>query len=158
MSEQEKPKKTYADVLNFINAASVYAKESKENFLTRAIAKLRPALMKIVDSYNELLDDIDRKYCTVTNDDYKTILRDEKGNYRFTPENQGKRNKEVGKLLNTKVEIPVHIIAKDRTPAVTAEQQTLFAGFVLPEQVFDDEETTLKVVKDVPAAEMESQN
>lgn len=143
--------KQYVDVFNFSNTASAYLKESKENFVTRAIEKIKPKLVKIIDQYNEELDEIERKYCAITSDEYKTILRDEKGNFRFTPENQGKRNKEVTKLLYKEVEVPTHFVEKDRLPVLDAVTKGIFKGFVIAPDPTDATDQT--DAQDQPATE-----
>lgn len=140
-------KKTYTEILNYINGATKYLDENKDNHLTYAIKKTRPAITKVVDKYNEELDEIERKHCTVTNDEYKTILKDEKGNFRFTPGKQGLRNKDVRALLNQEQEIPVHYTPEDRIPAnLSSFYRQLFEGFVIEPEAPNEEQTDEKPV------------
>ena len=46
-------KKTYSEVIDFINVSMPYMKKQKETFLHRAIAKIERKIRKLMDEYNK---------------------------------------------------------------------------------------------------------
>lgn len=125
-------KKTYAEVLIFTQVAAEYMKKSKENFLMRAIMRIEPKIKKLLDKYNAKKNHIELKLCSVSNDDHKTILRDDKGFLRFTPENQIKVNNQLTDLLNEEVDVPAHYVSPEKLPQdIDFYNRVIFEGFVI---------------------------
>lgn len=100
--------KTYREVIQFVNAATTYVSQNHdENKLKYALTKTQKSAAKVVETYNEKLEDLRIDHCSV--DEKGTILRDANGNYLFGRDGlralvQGQRV-----LNNQGVEVQEHI-------------------------------------------------
>lgn len=120
--------KTYQEVIRFVNAATNYASQNHdENKLKYALTKTQKSVAKVVEEYNEKLEDLRIDHCSV--DEKGIILRDANGNYLFGRDGlkalvQGQRA-----LNNQNVEVQEHIAEIPENFDETYRE--VFTGFVL---------------------------
>jgi hypothetical protein len=124
-------KTTHEDLIAFSQAAQAWLDKDKANANTKlgyAIAKLHTRMKKILDRYNNAREDIQIDTCSP--DEKGIILRDERGNYRYTKEGMKERNKQLQALYETPCEIEPYI-ATALPDDLTEIERDQFAGFVI---------------------------
>ena len=84
---------------------------------------------KIMAEYNDELDNLRLDHCLV-DEKTKAVLKDEKGNYRFSVDGTKKLKADIKKLLEEKVEIHQRIVQDSE---VDPEEYESFIGILIPE-------------------------
>src|SRR5256886_1676243 len=121
--------KTYKEVIQFVNAAANYiTQHPEENKLKYALTKVQKSATKLIEDYNERLEDLRIDHCSV--DDKGIILRDANGGYVFTRDGlkalvHGQRD-----LIGQSVEIQEHIVT-ELPEKFDENYREAFTGFVL---------------------------
>jgi len=101
-----KTKRTYEEIIDLSIRMEIFLKENTENINTKlgyAIKKITPQITKINKLHNDEVININIDCCAVDADGI--ILKDEKGNLRYTKEKQKERNKKIDALLSKVYEI-----------------------------------------------------
>lgn len=122
-------KSTYRNLVGFINAAAHYTQvHPEETKLKYALSKVQKRAMSAVERYNEQLEDLRVQHCA--EDAEGIVLRDDKGNYKFTKEGLNTLNKAQRALVEQEVEVEEHLVT-DLPEGLTSDEKEVFAGFVL---------------------------
>jgi len=131
-----KTTKTYSQVIHFANVGSLYLEKNtgSENKLCGAIKSSFKQVSKLIDSYNDLVEDA-RIECCYT-DEKGIIVRNEKGELQFTPEGQLKLKRKVKVLLEIPVEVHQRIydVSEETLSTLSEEEREAFSGIVIVEQ------------------------
>src|SRR5205823_4610183 len=135
-------KRTYQEIGEFSDAARNYlAANPTENKFRYALNRTAKSAGRVLTEYREKIDEINIKNCLAAEDGKGEILRDERGQYKFSKDGLLERNKEVSKLMRTEVPIEVHF-APELPQDLSATDRDAFLGFVIR----DEEPTKLEVV------------
>lgn len=135
-------KRTYQEIGEFSEAAKGYLQTNPtENKLRYALNRTAKSANRVMTEYREKIDEINVKNCLAADDGKGEILRDERGQYKFSKDGMLKRNSEVSKLMRSEVEFDVHF-ASDVPTELSPTDRDNFLGFVIR----DEEPTKLEVV------------
>lgn len=139
----EKIKRTYQEIGEFSEAARNYlaAHPADNTKFSYALNRTAKSANRVLTDYREKIDEINVKNCLAADDGKGEILRDDRGQYKFSKEGMLKRNVEVSKLMRSEVDLDVHF-ASDLPKELSASDKDNFLGFVIR----DEEETKLEVV------------
>lgn len=124
-------KTTYEQIYQFAFAARTWLSRDEKNAERKmgyAIKRLSPRIEKIQQRYQNAREDIQIDCCST--DDKGIILRDDRGEYRFSKSELKRRNKEWQELFESAVEIKPYI-ATEIPDDLTDEEREAFAGFVI---------------------------
>lgn len=127
-------KTTYERLINYNAHSRVWLNEDKGNAKTKlgyAISRLSPRIEKLLQRYQNESEDINIDHCAT--DDKGYILRDERGDYRFTRDELKKRNHARQKLFESEVEIEPYFATEvpDDLPAAFHE---ICLGLIIREE------------------------
>ena len=103
-----KMKKTNFDLFRFqkVTRELLANKDSIETKYGKAIYKQAKVIEKVLDNYNDELEDAKIEFCSV--DKNGNIIK-EQGTYAYTRENAISLNKRVKEMLNTEVDLEVFL-------------------------------------------------
>lgn len=126
---------TYENVNRFWSVAQRWLYGDREKTADRektklgyAIMRLAPRVEKIQQKHQNLRDDIAIDCCSV--DEKGIILRDDRNEFKYTPEKMKERNKKWQDLFETGVQIePYYATLLPRD--LNAFEQEAFIGFVM---------------------------
>lgn len=133
-----KIKKTYKEIISFVNLAHKYIDENKEaekqTKLLFILQRLVKECGKVIDQYNDEIADIRIDFYTTDKD--KNLIKDDKGNFCITAENQKKFNKAVRDKMDSITEAPSCIDKEMETivKKLPFYYSEAFYGFVIPEE------------------------
>lgn len=137
-------KLTYQEIGEFVDAGRRYIEQHQEDSKLRyAINRTLKSATRIMTDYRDKVDEINIKHCLAADEGKGEILRDDRGQYKFTKEGMLKRNADVGALVRTEVPFEVHF-ATDLPKDLSQADQDSFSGIVIREN--DEEESKLEVV------------
>lgn len=142
-------KKTLAELMDFITSSKTYLKEfPEETKLAYALKKTVKKSVKHFDAFNEeatevaeRIEDVKSLNCAVDKDGIQ--LREESGNYRFTPANDVKARAEIRAinkewnakskiLLEAEVDFEPFIVSQENLPSnLNDSYREAFTGFVI---------------------------
>jgi hypothetical protein len=132
-------KTTYIKLIEFTNVADAYVRTHlEESKLTWGLNRVIKRARKILDDYQFQVEEINITHCAV--DGSEVILRDERGQFKFTKEEILKRNRKIRDLQRTTVEIEPYIVA-EVPEGLSIDQKEAFEEFV-----FEATESKLEVV------------
>lgn len=121
--------KTFRECFEFIRAANQWiSKHEEESKFKYALTKVARKLARVQEKWNEGIEEANIEHCAT--DKEGVILRDDKGQYRYTKEELIARNKVVNKLYDTQVEFQPHF-ATEVPEDLTELEREVFEGFVL---------------------------
>ena len=123
-------KQTYRSVIDFVNNAGAYVQaHPEENKLKYALQKVQKKALKMLQAYNDSLEDLRVENCAT--DEKGVVLRDPNGNYQFTKEGLTAFNKAQRAFITTgTVDIDAYIVTE--LPENFEEGfREVFTGFVL---------------------------
>lgn len=121
--------KTYQECFEFLSAASQWiAGHEEESKFKYALTKLSRKLSRVQEKYRETVEEINIDHCAT--DPGGVILRDERGQYKYTKEELKKRNKKVNGLFHEVVTVEPHY-ATEVPETLTDLEKEVFDGFVL---------------------------
>jgi hypothetical protein len=135
-------KTTYEAAITFLNVSDLWLKQAEVNAKTKlgyAIQRVRPRAEKLYNEYRSQVEDIGIDHCVT--DDKNVILKDERGDLRFTKEGAKARNKALRELPENEVEIDPYFATSLDGIGLTVAQELAFEGFVLKEVKTEDEAT-----------------
>ena len=122
--------KTYQEINRFMGVANDWLERNpKETKLRYALKKEMKAATVLLTNYQDQLEDANIEHCAV--DDKGVILRDERGNFRFTKEGLRARNKQINTLFKSTVKIEPYYATDLSDCEFTEDEEEVFAGFVL---------------------------
>lgn len=133
--------KTYRECFEFVRAANQWVnRHEEESKFKYALTKVLRKIARVQEKWNEGIEEANIEHCAT--DKEGVILRDEKGQYRYTKEELLQRNKRVNKLYDSvpEVEVKPHF-ATEIPDDLTDLDREVFEGFVL-----QPVESELKVV------------
>ncbi len=122
---------TFTDLSLFINAASVYLgrPDAGEGKFAYAVRKLHKAATAAFVPYQQQMDDL-RVLHAIEKDG--KLLKDEKGAYEYTRDEQLALNKAIREVNLKPVEIAPFLVAADNIPAdLPADFRLAFEGWVI---------------------------
>lgn len=129
--------KTYQDVISFVNVATTWASEHKnEGKFHYALRKMLKQCDAIIETYREKSKDADIEYCL--EDDKKAIETNAQGGFKFSKSSLRARDAAVRALGKMPVTI-TPFIAKTVPLDLSYAERDVFDGFVLPEGSSDVE-------------------
>lgn len=132
-----KIKKTYEEIFTFGNVGGAYLKkfEGKENKLSGAIKSAFKDVKKIVEEYNEELNDLDREHA-LEDEKTKAILLHPDGTRQKSKDGDKKFADAVKVLRKKQVEINQRISDGSNSfiDSLTDLQKEAFSGIVITEQ------------------------
>jgi hypothetical protein len=97
-----------------------------------------------MSDYRDKVDEINIKHCLAADDGKGEILRDDRGQYKFTKEGMLKRNAEIAKLMHSEIPLEVHFATQLPDDLAISDRDS-FLGFVIRGE--ENESTTnLEVV------------
>lgn len=135
--------RTYQEIGEFSDAGRRYLQSNpQENKLRYAINRTLKSVGRVMQDYRDKVDEINIKHCLAADDGKGEILRDERGQYKFTKEGMLKRNAEVAKLTHTDVKLEVHFVT-ELPKELSISDRDAFLGFVIRDE---EPETQLEVV------------
>jgi sugar-specific transcriptional regulator TrmB len=124
--------KTYRDCFEFVRAANQWiSKHDEESKFKYALTKVTKKLARIQEKWNECIEEANIEHCAT--DKEGVILRDERGQYKYTKDELIKRNKRVSTLYDSNVEIQSHF-ATEVPEDLTELEKEVFTGFVLKDE------------------------
>ena len=118
---------TYEKLFQFNAIAGAYLQKEQDTKLKYAINKVAKRLTKAFENYNEMVADIKRDHCYTEKD---IIVRDEKGEYKYTKENEKKMTKAVKDLINNEIEFEPYFVLNIPEGLTEIEIES-FEGIVL---------------------------
>ena len=120
--------KTYSELFTFINVATKWLKDNKdESKLRYAVKKVMKSCDKLITSYQEKVEDLNIEHCS--EDENGIIRKDAQGGFQFTKDNLRKRNAAMRKLQDEKVEVPSFFA--DHKDDLSDSEVEAFTGFVI---------------------------
>lgn len=134
-------KTTYEAIYVFLLVSQVWLAAKEENAKSKlgyALQKVRLRAEKLWNQYQAKVEDLNIDHCVV--DDKGVILKDEKGEYKFTKEGMKARNQARQKLYESEVEIDPHFVTA-KLPELSTSEQLAFIGFVMREEIEEQAET-----------------
>ncbi len=130
-------KKTYQQLINFLNFARPYVRQNAEQTKFRyALERMDKRLKKILDDYADALNDL--QISNAAEDDRGVLLTDDKGNFRYTKQGLLDRNKAQRDLLQKEIEVDPYY-ATELPPELSDAEKEICAGFVMPETVQEEQ-------------------
>jgi len=124
--------KSYRECFEFARAGQQWiAKHEEESKFKYALTKVMRKLNRVQERWQELIEESNIEHCAT--DSAGVILRDEKGQYKYTKEELLKRNKRVNSLYDQPVEIAPHF-ATEVPEDLTELEREIFNGFVLKDE------------------------
>ena len=120
-------KLTIKQINEFSIVGSAYMKDHN-NKLSYAIRKVNKNITSVVESINENIEDLRIEHCSV--DEKGNVLKDEKGNYKFSKDGLRALAKAVKELNNKIFEIEP-FFATEIPDDLTEEQKEIFTGLVI---------------------------
>lgn len=120
---------TYTRLITFINIASAWLQANpKESKLKYALERVMKRAGKLYREFQEKIEDINVELCAVDRDG--VVLRDEKGEYRFTKEGLKSRLHRIRGLEAGEVKIEPYFATEIPKDLPTPVKDAL-AGFVI---------------------------
>jgi hypothetical protein len=111
------------------------AKESSK--LSYAVVRTAKRCERVIEKFNDAMEDARLDNC-MTDEKNKAILRDERGEYRFTPDGLRKVTEKRRELLDAEVELELYF-ATELPPDLSSDARVAFEGFVIrPEEVKEE--------------------
>lgn len=140
----EQIKQTYQEIGEFLDAGRRYLEQHPEDSKLRyAVNRTVKSATRLMTDYRDKVDEINIKHCLAADDGKGEILRDDRGQYKFTKEGMLKRNAEVSALVRSEVSFDVHF-ATDLPKDLSQADRDSFLGVVIREN--NEEPTKLEVV------------
>lgn len=125
--------KTFQEILEFSGYANKYLKDHPgDNKFRYALLRTVKFTNRVAITFNDRRDAINIKYCLAADDGKGEILRDERGDYRFTKDAMLKRNADLSSLLKEETELQVHY-ATELPEGLSQIDKDNFTGFVIKE-------------------------
>jgi hypothetical protein len=124
-------KTTYEKLFTFSHIAQAWLNAGKDRVNTKlgyAITRLAPRLQKLERKYQNAIADIQIDCCEV--DERGIILKDERGEFRFTKVGLKDRNRKQLELLEAEIEIEPYY-ASQAPDDLSESEREAFEGFVL---------------------------
>jgi hypothetical protein len=122
---------TYEKVFNFGLAAQLWLSAKPENANTKlgyAITRMNPRVQKIQQRYQNSIDDIHIDACAT--DEKGLILKDERGEYRFTREAMRTVKRRRQELFESEITIEPYF-ATDIPKDLSEQAREAFIGFII---------------------------
>jgi len=127
---ESKATKTYGEVFAFVNVATRWLKNNKEESKLRyAVKKVMKSLDSTLTGYQEKIEDINIEHCSETEDGI--IRKDATGNFEYTKENLRKRNEAIRKLQTAKVPVTPFFTPVEEDASLSEVELEAFDGFVI---------------------------
>lgn len=147
-----KQKQSYARIIALVNFASpLLEAKSEENRLYTSLKSVFKQIGKeqILEKYNEAVTELRIKNA-LTDPQTRALLKDDKGNFIFSPEGQIELNKAVAELRNQEVDIHTrfnddNIVIAERDFSYFERQ--VLEGFVIPEMIEEEEQDETQKMK-----------
>jgi len=128
-------KSTFLEYFGFIAAANTFLQQHpEESKLKYALEKVGKLNKTIGDDYSAATEDLRIDFCET--DEKGIILRDEKGQYKFTKEGIKKFNAAVKDLQNKEIEVKTWAYDLSQDEFTDEEAQSIFAKFLVKEDNF----------------------
>ena len=129
----ETVKKTFQEILEFSGYANKYLRDHPaDNKFRYALLRTVKFVNRVSITFNDRRDAINIKWCLAADNGKGEILRDERGDYRFTKDAALSRNGEMAQLLNEETDLSVYY-ATELPEDLTQIDKDNFTGFVIKE-------------------------
>jgi hypothetical protein len=125
-------KSTFLEYFNFVAAANNFLQQHpEESKLKYALEKVGRLNKNLQDDYSDAVEDCRIDFCET--DEKGIILRDEKGQYKFTKENLKKFNAAVKALQNKEIEVKTWAYDLSQDEFTDEEAKAIFEKFLVAE-------------------------
>ena len=128
-------KSTFLEYFNFVAVANNFLQQhSEESKLKYALEKVGKLNKNLVEDYSAAIEDCRIDFCET--DEKGIILRDEKGQYKFTKEGLKNLNAAVKALQSKEVEVCTWAYDLDQDEFTDEEAKAIFAKFLVEDEKF----------------------
>ena len=128
-------KSTFLEYFNFVAVANNFLQQHpEESKLKYALEKVGKLNKTLGDDYSAATEDLRIDFCET--DDKGIILRDEKGNYRFTKDGLKKFNAGIKALQLKEVEVKTWAYDLDQDDFDDKEAEEIFEKFLVEDEKF----------------------
>jgi arsenate reductase-like glutaredoxin family protein len=128
-------KSTFLEYFQFVATANNFlAQHPEESKLKYALEKVGKLNKNLSDDYSDAVEDCRIDFCET--DEKGIILRDEKGQYKFTKENTKKFNAAVKALQNKEIEVNTWAYDLSEDEFTNEEAKAIFEKFLVADEKF----------------------